>query len=282
MRWPKNLIEELAHRRSILFLGSGVSATSVSSDGKPLKTWTEVLEAAKSLMKNYNNEKEFVDKMLKENNNLMALEAIFSDCDTGEYGYFLKEEFGKDSFTPSNIHEAIKEIDCKIIITTNFDKILDKICNDEGYVVCEYYDVEKIISHIKSPKRIIIKAHGCIDNLDKIIFTGSQYFKAKKENPGFYKILESLFITHTVIFLGYSLSDPDINLNLENILNTASPHHPHYVLVKKGNEDIVKKHWKETYNISALEFGADYKDFIPAIEELRDQVNQFREERLIP
>lgn len=280
--WPENLIEELAYKRALFVLGSGISATSQNEEGVRPKTWSDFLEDAKLLMENKNCEVDFVDKMIAEKNFLMALQTIYADCDSGVYSDFLKKEFTRPKFQPSPIHQAIKEIDSKIVITTNFDKIYDNLCAEDGFVICDHKDTQKIVSNIKSPENVIIKAHGSIDDVNSIIFTGEQYYTSKRKYSEFYKLLEALFLTHTVIFLGYSLSDPDINLILENIINSSSVTTPHYVVVKEGNPKQIRDHWKRTYNISCLEYGQTYDNFEENILELRNQVLSLKESRRIP
>ena len=42
------------------------------------------------------------------------------------------------------------------------------------------------------------------------------------------------------------------------------------------------KHWKNTYNVSLIEYGDSYDYFEKSLEELRDSVIQLREERGMP
>ena len=149
-------------------------------------------------------------------------------------------------------------------------------------MICDHKDTKKIISSIKSPENVIIKAHGSIDNVNDIIFTSEQYYNAKRQYPEFYKLLEALFSTYTAIFLGYSLSDPDINLILENIATSSSPSNPHYVVVKTGLPKQLKEHWQKTYNILCLEYGSDLNDLGENIFDLKEQVLTLRGERKIP
>lgn len=44
INWPEKLIEDIARRRCVLFLGSGVSANSINEANDRPKTWTAVLE----------------------------------------------------------------------------------------------------------------------------------------------------------------------------------------------------------------------------------------------
>ena len=97
-----------------------------------------------------------------------------------------------------------------------------------------------------------------------------------------YRLLSSLFLTHTIVFLGYSLQDPDINLLLQFLHNTANTSCPHYLVSKSGNSTQLIKHWKNTYNVSLIEYGDSYDYFEKSLEELRDLVIQLREERGMP
>lgn len=51
---------------------------------------------------------------------------------------------------------------------------------------------------------------------------------------------------------------------------------------KKGNKPQLVKHWKDTYNVSLLEYGDDYSCLESSLEELRDLVVDLREERGMP
>jgi hypothetical protein len=281
--WPENLIEELAYRRCLIFLGSGVSATSRNSDGKAPDTWGEFLNNVKSKMKNPSPEDiQFVEEMLGEKNYLLALQTISSLCDPGEYSAYLKNQYLRGGYIPSHIHEMIKEMDSKIVVTTNFDKLYESICKEPEYVTLDYTETRSIIGTIKAPENLIIKAHGSIDDTEKLIFTAKQYYQAQEDYPEFYHLLSALFLTHTVVFLGYSLNDPDINLLLQFLHNTANSSCPHYLVDKRGNKNQIVNHWKETYNVSLIEYGDTYDKLEESIEELKDSVLNLREERGMP
>ena len=84
--WPDNLVEELAYRRCLIFLGSGISATAKNDAGESPDTWGAFLDNVKSKMKNpSDDDKKFVEDMLKKQNYLLALQAISDLCDSGEY-----------------------------------------------------------------------------------------------------------------------------------------------------------------------------------------------------
>lgn len=282
--WPTNLIEELAYRRCVIFIGAGVSATAKNGEGQSPETWSVFLNNITSLMKHPSvQDKKFVEKMLAENNYLLALQTIYDLCDPGEYSNYLKEMYLRKGYEPSNVHKFIKELDSKIVITTNFDKLYENACSDlQGCMTFDYTQTKSIIGCIKSPESIIIKAHGSIDDTEKIVFTAQQYYGAQEKYPEFYRLLSALFLTHTIVFLGYSLQDPDINLLLQFLHNTANTSCPHYLVCKSGNSSQLIKHWKNTYNVSLIEYEDSYDFFEKSLEELKDLVIQLREERGMP
>ena len=281
--WPDNLVEELAYRRCLIFLGSGISATAKNDDGESPDTWGAFLDNVKSKMKNLSgDDKKFVEDMLKKQNYLLALQAIADLCDSGEYSNYLKSQYLRGKYKPSKVHELIKDLDSKIVVTTNFDKLYEGLCHEPEYITFDYTDTRSIIGSIKAPENIIIKAHGSIDDTEKLIFTAKQYYQAQEKYPEFYHLMTALFLTHTVVFFGYSLNDPDINLLLQFLHNTANSSCPHYMIDKKGNKPQLVKHWKDTYNVSLLEYGDDYSCLESSLEELRDLVVDLREERGMP
>lgn len=283
INWPNNLIEELAYRRCILFIGSGISATAKNEHNKSPKIWKEFLEDAISIMSDYDEETlNFINKMLDQNNLLLALQAIYDNCDPGRYSNYLKEVFSRPNYKASKIHELLKEIDAKIVITTNFDKIYENLCNEHGYTIATYKENKKILSNIKSTENVIIKAHGTIDDVDSLVFTQKQYYEAKKRYLEFYTLLQALFLTNTVLFLGYSLSDPDISLVLETVANSSTPSTPHYIVLKNGIEKEIKQYWKECYNICCLEYGPSFNNLEENIVNLTNRVLQYRQRKRIP
>lgn len=91
--WPEKLIEELAYRRCILFIGSGISATAKNSEGDSPKIWGELLGFAieKYKAKFSEENKSFIEKMMTANNYLMAVQAIQDSIEQSEFIHFLKK-----------------------------------------------------------------------------------------------------------------------------------------------------------------------------------------------
>ncbi|MFJ5766918.1 SIR2 family protein [Lysinibacillus sp. NPDC093210] len=284
---PPNLIREIANKRVIFFFGSGISANSISEDKthgleKPL-TWGNFINKAKELLSEGHPAIPYIDSMLAKEDYLKALQAIKNNSDSGLYAELLRKNFDYPHFLPNPIHEFIKDINCKIVITTNFDKIYEQCCGSHGYPVINYNDdISKLMTNLRSSENLIIKAHGTIDNANKIIFTENEFYEARKKYADFYSVLKSLFLTHTVVFLGYSLNDPDINLQLELTNKTKVDSNPHYIFMAKGVDIELQKQWKECYNVNVFEYGDTRYDLPKYMEDLSKEVNSYKLEHSLP
>ena len=281
INWPQTLIKEIAARRCILFLGAGVSTSSQTSDGSKPKGWKDFLTGATELIKVV-DKKEIVAKLIEEGKYLLALQAIYSIVDPSEYWHFLDENFNNKPFQASKLHQIILQLDQRLVITTNFDKIYESYCYNlsrDGFKIITY-DSESLVDEIRSENCLIIKAHGSIDNISKMIFTRSQYHKAKREYLKFYEVLKALLITHTVIFIGCSLDDPDVQLILEDVNIIASAQRSHYILTKENPQIFFGLNdWLNTYNVRALEYGPTHDELITDLENLWNKVDITRRDQ---
>lgn len=280
--WPRALVEELASRRCIIFLGAGASAGSINKDTPPKSppTWSVLLDGIMSIARDQAS-KPIANSLISKEKYLDAAEVLFGSINPADFASYIREVMAEPRYQASEIHEYVLNLDPKIVVTTNYDDIYDNYCKsgkEQGlYNVCKYYE-SHLVSDLRSPVRQIIKAHGCITDPSKIVLTRSQYFQERQNYPNFYKVLDALFLTNTLLFLGYSLSDPDIQLMLENSNITYKASHPHYALVAEGMEESIKKAYKEAYNIDFIEFPAgDFDKANEMLGELVQLVNNRRE-----
>lgn len=82
-----------------------------------------------------------------------------------------------------------------------------------------------------------------------------------------------------MLFVGYSLSDPDITLLLENASIAAPCAHSHYALVPQGLSAPVRTGMERAYNLKFVEYDAgdgNHEGAVLALGELRDQVLAYR------
>ncbi len=237
IKWPNNLIDDIAKRKTVLYLGSGISAASQNDDGKSPATWYDFLDGILDIRQDkLNQSRHIIEQLLNKGDYLTACEIIVRRLGERDFGELAADEFRRPGYHPNKLHEIIFSLDSRLVITPNIDKIYDQYATAQsnGTVIIKTYR-DGIAQYLRSPDYLIIKAHGTIDDTDHIVFTHSQYSRIRNENASFYRVLDALLLTHTFVFLGCGLSDPDIQLVLENLNFSFPGCRPHYMVIPSNN-----------------------------------------------
>lgn len=100
-----------------------------------------------------------------------------------------------------------------MIVTTNWDNVLENIFDGLPNV---------IVRKDKSPQvsttgRNIFKIHGDVGRPSSIVVTQSQYFSFQREDTYLNRKIYTLFSEASPIFVGYSLTDPNIGFIYEEV-----------------------------------------------------------------
>lgn len=241
IEWPDLLIDAIARRRCVIFLGSGISANARNVDGKKPPTWAEFLKTVLiKEKKKLQNVKELLEKLINIGDFLMACEVIINNI--GEYAFneAVADEFRRPGYKHSDVHKLIFGLDSRIVVTPNVDKIYEQYALHESnstIVVKSYYDND-IAKYIRSKDYLLIREHAYVDDANKMIFTQKQYNVARCQYRTFYDLMDALILTHTFIFLGCGINDPDIKLVLENSNFSHCGCNPHYFVTEKGGFEL--------------------------------------------
>jgi NAD-dependent SIR2 family protein deacetylase len=277
INWSDTLVREIVKERCIFFLGAGVSASATGAGGVRPPGWGAFLKSACGLVSD-RAKKHSIESLIDQRKFLVALQAIKDTADPARYHSLLNRTFNA-SYEPSRLHEIIYELDAKVVITTNFDKIYEGYClsyrpgGKPLHKVIDY-TMDTLADELRDDTRLLIRAHGSINNVRDMIFTRAEYHAAKRKNVGFYELMKALFLTNTIVFVGCSLDDPDILLLLEDVHILGRHEKPHYALIRSDEANpYTVKDWMDTYNIKVLEYGPEYGDLFPEMEALLEAVN---------
>lgn len=280
INWPSSLVKDLARRKCILFLGAGISMNSTTEEGRRPKGWTELLSEGEKLVEDRKIKKE-IRQQIKNGDLLSACELIKKGLNSDQYKDFLRNEFLTPVYKPADIHTDIFKLDARIIITPNFDNIYERHVNTiaAATVIVKKYNEEDIIDSIRMSQRLIIKNHGCITSPDNIIFSRKDYSSARINYRDFYSIIDALAITHTFVFVGAGINDPDIRLIFEDFNYRYRNSRSHYMITP---EDKSKKNFmditSETMNITMLKYNPKnhHEELANSIKELVAKVEEER------
>lgn len=235
--WPKNLIEDLASRRAVIFFGSGVSRNSKGENDKQPESWWKFLEnikiEAKRQRKIKKDDLPSIERLMSENDLLSVCDILKSAIGREEFVKKVRQEFKEPKYKAAEIHQYIHKLDLRTVITPNFDEIYDNYASNAsgGTSTVKHYKDVDLAESLRGNERLIVKIHGTVSRPNELIFTRGEYAKARNEYRSFYSLIESLLRTHTFLFLGCGLSDPDIRLLLEDYAYSFSHSRQHYFAI---------------------------------------------------
>lgn len=113
--------------------------------------------------------------------------------------------------SPNAIHDAILELEPNVIITTNYDTLLEQAAlahNRQYFVVSKDRDLPE-----NHGEKLIVKMHGSLDD-ENIVLTEDDYYDYSRNFPLIRSFVISQFASKVVLFVGFSFSD----INLKYIL----------------------------------------------------------------
>ncbi len=104
------------------------------------------------------------------------------------------------------------------VITTNYDLLIEEVFS--GYEV--FVGQEQLL--FSEPQGIaeIYKIHGCCTQPASIVINEKDYEEFNKRNAYLAAKLLTVFMEHPIIFLGYSISDPNVQAILKAIADCLS------------------------------------------------------------
>jgi len=277
--WSDELINDIARRRSVIFLGSGISCNSRGARGEIPKAWKEFLENASSNLRPNRH----IRSLLIKQDYLTSCEIIKRNLGRDRFHQLLRDNFSTPRFAHAPIHEAIFKLDSRIVATPNFDKIYETYASHEakGSIIIKHHYDDDVAGVIRSDDRIILKVHGTIDSLDRMIFTRKEYAAARSKYENFYKLLEALALTHTFLFLGCGVNDPDIKLLLEdNFFLHPSQRSHFFVSPKRELHPEIIGIIEDTMNLKILQYDKrnSHLELLESINNLIEQVDHKRED----
>lgn len=237
--WPQTLVDDLCERRAIIVVGAGVSRRSDSSAGDPRNPplWEEFLNNA---VNKYDIRDRHIKKAIREGDYLHACEWIKTKIDE-DWIRFLRDEFVEPAYQPSAIHDKIFRLDQRVTFSLNFDSIYETFVSNQtsGRTLVKQYHEEDVHMFLRDTNDYIIKMHGSIDSPDLLIFSEADYAKARAKYTFFYEVLDASILSHTFMFIGCGLKDPNITLLLESHKFKFPQAQPHYMVVgSKINNDL--------------------------------------------
>lgn len=207
--YKERLFELISKEDVILFAGAGLSMYAGYPNGNGLRTvFYDKLN---------NKEKEVID----EHQTLSNLTQNLFDLHNSRNAIIstLREVFLVNPKS-TEVHQRISKIPhFKTIITTNYDKLFENAFGEKAQLLISNKD----IPYTDKTKVQIFKIHGDLSSPETIILKDSDYnnfFKNNTETEVFWNSVKEKLSTQSILFIGYSLEDPNIKVIFEKILES--------------------------------------------------------------
>lgn len=209
--------EAIVNDRLVIFAGAGVSKDS----GIPL--WFELEDGIKNRLNEYTNEKDA----------LKLAQMLYNEKGEKEYNDILRELLFKNNANYNLLHEIIFDLNPQHIITTNYDHYFENVIKDEGRAF-SVVSKDEDLPYAKH-KKLLIKYHGDFEN-HNIVLKENDYLEFSKNNTLKEVFVKSLFSNKIILFVGYSVSDPNLKLLIREIQYILKKHYQRAYLLTAKNE----------------------------------------------
>lgn len=199
-RFIRNFGSKALNQEAALFIGAGASRNAGFVDWKGL-----LAEAAEEL-----------DLDIDKEHDLLALAQyhVNGRAGRGEVNQQLIDAFTRES-QPTQIHEILARLPIDTVWTTNYDQLLEKAYEAAGRRVEVKLSIENLAQARKGRDVTIYKMHGCVTQPHEAVLTKQDYEVYDAGRRLFTDSLKGDFIEKTLLFVGFSFSDP----NVERILS---------------------------------------------------------------
>lgn len=236
------------NNRLVVFVGAGVSKNS----GIP--TWNELIERMKS---------ELPEKLRYENDALKIAQLYKDSRGHKEYMDKVKEVLLYNKTVPNQLHTSILSLNPCHIITTNYDDLIEQELLNR-FVQYDIVREDKNIPQIKYPN-VLVKMHG--DYLtDNIVLTETDYYNYYQNFPLTRAFVQSIFASKLVLFVGFSFSDLNLKMILNELKNILSENMQRAYLLSCEEPDYSIKQYFEKKGINILYFSEKDIDNINGTE----------------
>lgn len=198
----KEFVKALDDRRAALFIGSGMSRDA----GMP--TWSDLLrDVASELNLDVDKEADLV---------ALAQFHINEKRVRSRLNQLIVDEYGRDVPVTAN-HHLIATLPIETVWTTNYDTLIERGFHEAG----KRCDVRITKGNFSAPPRgkdvTIYKMHGDVSMPEDATLTKDDYEIYSTKHEIFSSALRGDLVTKTFLFLGFSLTDPNIDYILSRI-----------------------------------------------------------------
>ncbi len=132
----------------------------------------------------------------------------------------LKKRLDTTGKSPTSAHRALARLPISLVFTANYDNMLERAYLDAGRPVQLIIRDSSIPYMRRDPGAVnIVKLYGDLEQEDTLVLASQQYESFFLQRPQMIKLLEAELPRSSMLYLGWSHSDPHFNLLFGELLS---------------------------------------------------------------
>lgn len=262
-------LTEAAHCGTLVpLIGAGISRHAKTSIKNAFPPWVDLLKGLKNISVRQNHmskdEGKQIDDLMSKGKYLMAAQALRDALPADLIDDYIKRMFIPFDAKPGDVHRLLFKLKSQIILTTNYDMLLEDAYAQEFKQSARYYtfknapDVQRFLQSFRPEidRPIIFKLHGSAVTSSEAVLSEMDYRNLLYREPGYKMVLSALFITKVVLMLGFSFSDPELVLLTETLRDSLKYRSaPDYILLQKGRKGAIeKRRLRDDFGLEVIEY----------------------------
>jgi tetratricopeptide (TPR) repeat protein len=192
------LAQKLKDDQLVLFAGAGLSHLALPKDGseRRIPLWAELTDTVASRFG--------IDSADFRGLPLDLFDAVIYAHSRSDLEKAVTTALDDREFELSPAHRALSELPWYKVVTTNYDALLSRLL-DESYPIVD----EPGYDRLQESK--VIQIHGKLPHPHTLTRDDYRRWADHDNNPRAAQALRDFVLSHTLLFVGYSLSDPHID-----------------------------------------------------------------------
>jgi hypothetical protein len=254
---PDSLKRAYQDKRCAVLVGAGASA------GAGLPLWGALLDQMISAAEGESvitpdRAAEYRKLLARPDKFLMVASGLKEDIGS-LFDEFIDKTFVASHPKPTALHQSLTALEkLPFVLTTNYDTLIEDAYQSAGkkVAVCTFLDAGEIQRRIAKREFFLLKAHGDAARLGNgIVLTDVDYRDLLYNKRGYQSMLSTMFTICSIVFVGASMADPEINLLLNYLADafSATSGPMHYALLSKEDiTDVEKNRWRKDFKIQII------------------------------
>ncbi len=241
--WPL-LCDLVASDRLICFTGAGISSTLERQAGGMLPQWPQLLGELLSAMRSRLTAEDITtcESLLAvkgaTGDMLIETASILERIDPKQFEVKLRAATDPVAGHTTDAHRALEALRPLGMVTLNYDEAHENAFKRATEVLLPY-DEERLTEHLRRnlDAPFLLKAHGSIGSPLPLVLTYVSYRELLVRRPAYRAFMNHLFTNFNMLFYGFGMTDPDIDILIRNLLDQFGAPIREHVLVRQAKDD---------------------------------------------